>query len=118
MDTLTALQILESAVWRCKQEDIRTPEVLQALNFLEPHVQPKWLIPQYRNALDGSHENEAQKEALEQVLRATIGGIRKACVRLLNNRLDELARRYHTTHDEKIKSELEDLSHRVAKLRD
>jgi hypothetical protein len=28
---LTALEILEKAAWRCKQEDIRTPEVFEAL---------------------------------------------------------------------------------------
>lgn len=117
MDIVTALEVLESAVWRCKEEDIRTPEVFEALDFLEPHVQPKWLISQYRDALDGDHDSEAEKEGVQQVLRATIGGIREACVRLLNNRLDELARRYHTTHDKEIKLELEELSHRLAKLK-
>ena len=39
-----ALAILESATLECRKRDINTPEVTEALNLLEPHIQPPWLI--------------------------------------------------------------------------
>ena len=38
MTVLKALAILEDAVLECKKRDINTPEVTEALDFLEPHI--------------------------------------------------------------------------------
>ena len=49
MTLLEALAILEAAVLECKKRDVDTPEVEDALDFLEPYIRPQWLIPQYRD---------------------------------------------------------------------
>jgi hypothetical protein len=49
MTVLEALAILEAAVLECKKRNINTPEVKDALDLLEPHIQPTWLIPQFRH---------------------------------------------------------------------
>jgi hypothetical protein len=49
MTVLEALAILESAVLECKKRSVDTPEVHEALTLLEPHVQPEWLVQQFRH---------------------------------------------------------------------
>jgi hypothetical protein len=48
MTVLEALTILESAVLECKKRSVDTPEIRDALDLLEPQIQPEWLIPQFR----------------------------------------------------------------------
>ena len=62
MTILEALAILEAAVLECKQRNVDTPEVTEALDFLEPHIRPAWLIPQYRHALDGDGDQRYVRE--------------------------------------------------------
>jgi hypothetical protein len=77
MTILEALIILEAAVLECKKRDINTPEVNQALELLEPHVRPEWVIPQFRyHALEDSTDSYADAHAQQQVLRATFRCIR------------------------------------------
>jgi hypothetical protein len=45
MTILQALAILEAAVLECKHRNNDTPEMRAALAFLEPLIQPAWLIP-------------------------------------------------------------------------
>ena len=56
MTVLEALAILESATLECKQRDVNTPEVSEAMNLLESYIWPKWLILQFRHNLDGEFE--------------------------------------------------------------
>ena len=101
---LLALAILEAAVLECKKRDVDTPEVKAALDFLEPYVRPQWLIPQYRDhVLDHARTNEVDLEGQQQVLRATFPGIRDGVRELLGVRADALARKFHETHDMKVK---------------
>ena len=110
-----ALAILESAtVECCKKRDINTPEVRAALDLLEPHIRPEWLIPQFRYHLDPSVE--VDKEGQQQVLRATFPGIRKSVKDLLEKQMDALARQFAATHDMKLKEEIERLSSELVKL--
>jgi hypothetical protein len=51
MTVLEALAILEAAVLECKKREVDTPELRAALDLLEPHIQPAWLILQFRNQL-------------------------------------------------------------------
>jgi PAS domain-containing protein len=37
---------------------VDTPELRAALDLLEPYIQPAWLIPQFRNNLDGEREKD------------------------------------------------------------
>jgi hypothetical protein len=62
MTVLKALAILEDAVLECRQRNVNTPEVTEALDFLEPHIRPTWLIPQYRHALDGDGDQRYVRE--------------------------------------------------------
>ena len=55
----------------------------EALDFLEPHLRPAWLVPQYRDALDRPGDREYDREGQQQVLRATFPGIRDS-VRVLS----------------------------------
>jgi hypothetical protein len=41
---LEALAILEAATLECKKREVDTPELRAALDFLESHIQPAWLI--------------------------------------------------------------------------
>lgn len=72
MTVLDALAIVEFATRECKRRDLNTPEVRTALDLLEAHIQPDWLIPQFRNhALKDRTDNYVEREGQQQVLRAT-----------------------------------------------
>ena len=111
-----ALAILESATVECKKRDINTPEVRAALDLLEPHIRPEWLIPQFRYHLDRDPSVNVDKEGQQQVLRATFPRIRKSVKDLLKKQMDALARQFAATHDMKLKEEIERLSSELVKL--
>jgi len=67
MTVLEALAILEAATRQCKQRHIDTGEVTEALDFLEAHIRPAWLVPQYRHALDRPGNREYDREGQQQV---------------------------------------------------
>jgi hypothetical protein len=70
MTLLEALAILEAAVLECKKRKVNTPEVTAALDLLESHIQPQWLIPQFRyHALEDLTDNHVEREGQQQVLR-------------------------------------------------
>jgi hypothetical protein len=118
MTVLQAVAILEAAVLESKKRNIDTPEVREALDFLEPHIRPAWLIPQFRGSLERTLQPhvEVAKEGQQQSLRATFTGIRNAVRVLLEVRMDSLARKFHDTHDMKVKDEIYRLSREVIKL--
>src|SRR5262245_2257561 len=79
MTIFEALAILESATLECKKREADTPELRAALDLLEPHIQPAWLIPQFRHNLDGEQGHEyAAREGQQQVFRVTFPGIRNS----------------------------------------
>jgi hypothetical protein len=58
--------------WNVSEGTFNTPEVRGALDLLESHTQPKWLIPKFRHhALKEHTSNYVQREGQRQVLRAT-----------------------------------------------
>jgi hypothetical protein len=116
MTVSEALAILESATVECKKRDINTPEVRDALDLLEPHIRPEWLIPQFRYHLDRDPSVEVDKEGQQQVLGATFPGIRKSVKDLLEKQMDALTRQFAATHDMKLKEEIERLSSELVKL--
>ena len=87
MTVSEALAILESATLECKQRDIDTPEVREALTLLEPHIQPEWLIPQFRYhaQLNERNEVDVDKEAQQQALRAIFSCIHESVKDPLGN---------------------------------
>ena len=99
----------------CKKRDINTPEVKNALDSLERYIYPKSLVPQFRHhALKERTRNQVDLEGQQQVLRATFPGIRDSVRELLGVRADALARKFHETHDMKVKDELERLARGMA----
>src|SRR5215510_2542909 len=109
MTVLEALAILEAATLDCKKREVDTPELRAALDLLEPHIQPKWLIPQFRHSVENEEQPLEKREGQQQVLRATFPGIRNCVRELLGVRTDALARKFHDTHDMAVKDELERL---------
>jgi hypothetical protein len=117
MTILEARAILETAVLECKKRDVKTPEVNQALDFLEPYIRPAWLVPQFRHeVLTESTDNPDERAGQQQVLRVTFSGIRDCARVLLELRMDALARKFHETHDMKVKDEILRLATEYGKL--
>jgi hypothetical protein len=104
---LEALAILEAAVLECKKRDVNTPEVRAALDLLQPYIRPTWLIPQFRHeVLSEPTDNPGDREGQQQVLRVTFSGIRDSVRALVVVRMDSLARKFHETHNMKVKDEI------------
>src|SRR6266436_5891346 len=118
MTVLQALAMLEAAVLECRQRNVNTPEVTEALDFLEPHIRPAWLVPQYRHALDEPGDQGYEREGQQQVLRPSFEGIRDSVRDLLGMRLDKLRREFAATHDMKVKKEIERLTPEYDKLKE
>ena len=84
--------------------------------MLEPHIQPEWLIPQFRHHIRGERENGYQREGQQQVLRPTFEGIRDSVRGLMGRQMDALARKFAAIHDMKVKEEIERLAKEYGKL--
>ena len=89
------------------------------MTLLEPHIQPEWLIPQFRYHVqrDGL-QHWWELEDQQQVLRATFPGIRESVKDLLGKQMDALARKFAATHDMKVKEEIERLAKEHGKLKE
>ena len=61
-------------------------------------------------------DSPGDREGQQQVLRATFPGIRNCVRELLGLRTDALARKFHESHDMKVKDELERLLKEYGKL--
>ena len=117
MTVLEALATLESATLECKQRDIDTPEVRETLTFLEPHVQPEWLISQFRYHVQRyGQQHWWELEAQQQVLCAIFPRIRESVKELIGKQMDALARNFAATHDMKVKDEINLLAKEYGKL--
>ena len=116
MKILEALAILEAATLECKKREVDTPELRAALDFLESHIQPAWLIPQFRHNLDGEQEHDyPTREGQQQVFRVTFPDIRDSVRELLGLRADALVK-FHETYDMAVKDEIERLLKEYGKL--
>jgi hypothetical protein len=117
MTVLEALATLESATLEYKQRDIDTPEVREALTFLEPHIQPEWLISQFRYHVQRyGQQHWWELEAQQQVLCAIFPRIRESVKELIEKQMDALARNFAATHDMKVKDEINLLAKEYGKL--
>jgi hypothetical protein len=117
MTALEALAILESATVECKKRDINTPEVRAALNFLDSHIFPARLVPQFRHHVHRDGNRAWEKEGQQQVLRAIFPAIRESVKDLLGKQMVALARQFAATHDTKEKEEIEGLAKEYGKLK-
>ena len=72
-----AFNILQSAVARCRVEDVRTPGIYGALTFLESRSAVKWPFDNFRTALVYPRSSNQEKEAYWQELNTWLGAIRR-----------------------------------------
>jgi len=68
-----ALAVLEDALARCRDQDMRTTDVLAALDYLEPQAARQWPFQSFRSALDMQNP-----ETRWQNLNAALNGIRRS----------------------------------------
>jgi len=78
-----ALARLEDALARCRNEDMRMPQVYAALKFLEQHADRKWFFDQFRKALENDGSEGWQAEGRYQTLNTSLNGIKLAMKDLL-----------------------------------
>jgi hypothetical protein len=79
VDTTTALAVLTDVLERCRSEDMRTPDVLAALDFLAARATIKWPFEQFREELLDSGGSELwEVEGRWQMLNASLNGIKLA----------------------------------------
>ena len=71
--------------WNVRRGRSTHGEVREALDFLEPYIQPPWLIPQYRHGLDAVGDTVVDREGQQPVLHGSFRGIRTSIRELLAN---------------------------------
>ena len=76
MDIKTALAVLDDALNRCRKDDVRTPDVFAAVDFLQARANQIWPFEQFRGGLESM-----DAEGKWQVLNASLNGIKLAVAR-------------------------------------
>jgi hypothetical protein len=71
-----AVAVLDDAFSRCRKEDMLTPEVYAALDYLKSKSTEKWPFDQFRFALDSD-----DPEGRWQNLNASLNGIKRVVSR-------------------------------------
>ncbi len=71
-----AIARLEDALARCRNEDMRTPQVYAALKFLEQYGRQKWPFEQFRKALENSGTEGWQAEGRWQNVNASLNAVK------------------------------------------
>ncbi len=79
MTTQEAFAVLEDALRRCGEDDMRTPAVDAALTALESHATERWPFDQFRQGLAGTGDTIADGVGRRQVVNASLNGIRRVC---------------------------------------
>jgi hypothetical protein len=122
MTVLDALAILEAATLESEKRDINTPEVREALDFLESRIRPEWLIPQFRYHAGLNVKDQVDvdlvKKAQQQALLAIFPVIHESVKDLLGKQIDALVREFAATHDMKVKDEIERLAKEYGRLKE
>ena len=73
-----ALAVLADAVDRCREEDMRTPEVLASLDLLARRTSPRWPFEQFKESLDFAIGDPSNAEGRWQNVHASLNAIRLA----------------------------------------
>src|SRR6516225_986678 len=110
---MTALQALAHSRSRSvgmSAKNVNTPEMTEALDFLEPHIRPTWLV---RHTVTCSTDTVTAIMIERVNNRCSAQGLkafRKSVRDLLKMRLDKLKRQFAAIHDIKVKKEIERLA--------
>ncbi len=73
-----ALAVLADAVDRCREEDMRTPEVLASLDLLAPHTATRWPFERFQESLNFAVGDPSHAERRWQNVHAALNAIRRA----------------------------------------
>ena len=73
-----ALAVLADAVDRCRDEDMRTIEVLASLDLLARHTSPRWPFEQFKESLNFAIGDPSDDEGRWQNGHASLNAIRRA----------------------------------------
>ena len=74
-----ALAVLADAVDRCREEDMRKPEVLASLDLLARSMSPRWPFEQFRESLNFAIGDPSHAEGRWQNVHASLNAMRFAC---------------------------------------
>jgi hypothetical protein len=75
--------MLDDAVVRSQTENVYTPEVLAALDFLEAQTDARWPFEQFRQVLAPREgELDLDRVGRSQVLNVSLNGIKRALAML------------------------------------
>jgi hypothetical protein len=73
-----ALAVLADAVDRCRDEDMRTPEVLASLGLLARRASIRWPFEQFKESLNFAIGDSSHAEGRWQNVHASLNAIRRA----------------------------------------
>ena len=73
-----ALAVLADAVDRCREEDMRTAEVLASLDLLARHTPPRWPFEQFKESLNFAIGDPSHAEGRWQNVHVSLNAIRRA----------------------------------------
>ena len=118
MTIIEAITTLEIATVECRNKNVDTPAVNQALNVVELYVRPEWVVPQFRYHLRRLGNSAIDIEDQHAVLSATFCIINDCVKELVRNTLEALACEYDETRDSKLKEEIRRLIEEYAKFKD
>ena len=78
LEEKNALAVLADAVDRCRDEDMRTPEVLASLDVLARCTSTRWPFEQFRESLNFAIGDPSHAEGRWQNVHASLNAIRRA----------------------------------------
>jgi len=93
---------------RTQKAQVDTPKLRASLDFLQPHIQPAWLVPQFCHNLDGERKDEyAAREGQQTNISRHVSRYPKFSQNA-NRKAGgcSSARNFHDTHDMAVKDEL------------
>ena len=118
MTIIEAITILEIATVECRNKDVDTPAVNQALNVVEVYVSPERVIPQFRYHLQRLGNSAIDIEDQHAVLSATFCIINDCVKDLVRKTMEAVAVEYDETRDSKLKEEIRLLIKDYARFKD
>jgi len=118
MTIIEAITTLEIATAECRNKNVDTPAVNQALNVVELYVRPEWVVPQFRYHLQREGNSAIDIEDQRAVLSATFCIINVCVKELVRKTMEALACEYDETRDSKLKEEIRRLIKDYARFKD
>jgi hypothetical protein len=78
LEETNALTVLTDAANRCREEDMRTPEVLASLDLLARRTPIRWPFERFKESLNFAVGDPSHAEGRWQNVHASLNAIRRA----------------------------------------